>query len=144
MTSSEPEAVARMGARPAASGHLSAEAGASSSSSAEPSGMKPKRSFKSRVKRTPLAPQVVHSQNWAHSASLETLEPSERPALASNHLTADGAEGTESDKQHSVGPVMGIFFKVWSLVKGESAGPTNPRPGSRSNLISSPDRSPLA
>lgn len=27
----------------------------------------------------------------------------------------------DPNKQHHVGPVMGIFFKVWSLVKGESS-----------------------
>lgn len=31
-------------------------------------------------------------------------------------LTGDN---DDSDDKHHVGPVMGIFFKVWSLVKGE-------------------------
>jgi len=30
---------------------------------------------------------------------------------------------TNRQQQHHVGPVMGIFFKVWSLVKGKLASP---------------------
>lgn len=43
------------------------------------------------------------------------------------HFNKDASDGggcnsaadDDVDKQHHVGPVMGIFFKVWSLVKGK-------------------------
>lgn len=69
----------------------------------------------------PLANQAATAATPGSSSELQ--EAAEQSNMTLKEAPAQSQEATTSQEEepgkHHVGPVMGIFFKVWSLVKGE-------------------------
>lgn len=65
---------------------------------------------------------MLNKNNEDNSLVLQAEGPQddEEDSVHNNREASNGSNLDDDNDKHHVGPVMGIFFKVWSLVKGES------------------------
>lgn len=66
---------------------------------------------------------MLSKNNEENSPVLAAASPQdndENNVHISREPTSNGSGPDDDSDKHHVGPVMGIFFKVWSLVKGKS------------------------
>lgn len=81
----------------------------------------------SAAQKPSMRQQLISVSDQARSLGGGGLIGQEQNKSDQTRQDAALASQAAPGKSHSVGPVMGIFFKVWSLVKGKSSKENVPR-----------------